>query len=301
MQPADWQRANLAAIERRLAPLRHLPDGVLYDARAGMHHIRIIAQGGQIGLFFVGASGTLEGPMSRIDPARPLHLLARYTQALLLGLLWRPAPRRACVLGFGGGRVSLVLHHHLPELTIDNVEIDPAFATVAPRYFGVAFDTRQILHIADARSFLAASTHAYDLIVMDAFRDDTDQLDHLATTQFYALCSRRLAPGGVLAANILKSDPRCAAKARALLAAFPAGSLLNLKFSLVLFGTGPAHLGAQAVARRAAALQARHSFDFPFAERAAELRSRRDAPAWLQQQLRTAAPLDDAQAASAAE
>lgn len=292
---AAWQQANLAAIERRLAPLRHQPDGVLYDARVGLHHIRLIKHGPQLLLFFVDAGGGLAGPMSRIDLDRPLHLLAAYAQALLLALLWRPDPRRACVLGFGGGRVSLVLHHHLPDLTIDNVEIDPAFATLAPNYFGVGFDARQLLHIADARAFLEQSRHNYDLIVMDAFRDDTDELDRLATAQFYTLCARRLAPGGVLAANILKSDPHYAGKARTLFDCFPAGYLVDLKYSLVLIGTSYQRLDPAALARRADALQARHEFDFPLRERAAALRDRRDLDAQLQQSLRSAAPLDDAQ------
>lgn len=295
MPEAAWQRVNLAAIERRLVPLRLRPDGVLYDARAGLHHIRIVKQGSELQLFFVGAGGALDGPMSRIDLARPLHLQAGYAQALLLALLWRPDPQRACVLGFGGGRVSLVLHHYLPALTIDNVEIDPAFATIAPAYFGLGFDARQILHIADARAFLEAAPEGYDLILMDAFRDDTDQLNHLATTQFYELCAQRLVPGGVLAANILKSDPHCAAKARALFDRFPAGYLVDLKYSLVLFGATYQRLDLATLARRAAELQARHGFDFPLRERAANLRGRHDLEPRLQQSLRVAAPLDDAE------
>ncbi|KPV50173.1 hypothetical protein SE17_28510, partial [Kouleothrix aurantiaca] len=88
--PSSWQRANLAAIAARLAPLRAQPDGTLYDARAGLLHIRIIKQGSQIAAYFVASSGALDGPMSRIDLEHPLRLLAPYTQAPLLALLRRP-------------------------------------------------------------------------------------------------------------------------------------------------------------------------------------------------------------------
>lgn len=290
--PSFWQRANLAAIAARLAPLRALPDGTLYDARAGLLHIRIIKQGSQIAAYFVASNGALDGPMSRIDLEHPLRLLAPYTQALLLALLWRPAPARACILGFAGGRMSLALHHHFPDLLIDNVEIDPAFATLAPEFFGIAFDERQTLHLIDARAFLAGSAQRYDFILMDAFADDSDELDHLATAQFYALCAERLARGGVFGANILRSDALAAAKIRTLRDKFAAMYMVELKHSLVVFGLPEARRDV-GLAQRAAELAARHGFDFPFAERAAELRPARAIDPALLSELRRAAPLDD--------
>ena len=289
----EWQQANLHAIAERLAPLRYLPDGVVYDARAGLHHIRILKQHSQLLLYFVTATGALDGPMSRIDLDHPLWLLAPYTQALLLALLWRPAPERVCVLGFGGGRMSLVLHHGLPHAIIDNVEIDPAFATIAPHFFGIAFDARQQLHIADARAFLASTARQYDLLLLDAFTDDSDALDHLATAQFYALCAQRLARGGVLGVNLLRSDPRLAEKLRALRSQFPGTCVLELKHSLVVFGLAAQRCDTD-LARRAAELAARYGFDFPFAAHAAALRPARAMSDALLQQLRRAAPLDDA-------
>lgn len=295
MRAAEWQQTNLKGIEARLAPLRALPDGPIFDER-GLQHIRVIKQGDQLQLFFVNSDGALEGPMSRIDLRRPLQLLSSYTQAAMLALLWRPTPRRACLLGFAGGRMALVLHHHLPDLTIDNVEIDPAFRELAPRFFGVGFDARQRLAIADARAFLAE--HAgppYEIMVMDAFRDDADQLDRLATAEFYALCRRRLARGGVLCVNLLRSDPRFAAKIRALQRQFGTIYLAELKHSLVLFATDQPRTPHQRLALRAAKLQARHQFHFPFAERAAGLAPLAEASPHLLEQIRRAEPLSDAQ------
>jgi spermidine synthase len=293
MQHDDWQKHNLAAIMARLAPLRHLTDGPIYDEPAGMHHIRIIKTGSQLALYFVDrGTGVLEGPMSRLDLDRPLLLLAGYTQAALLALVWRPKPQRVCALGLAGGRISMLLHHHLPTATIDNVELDPAFATVAPAYFGLAFDERQRLELADARQFLEQTGERYDIILMDAFRDGSDQLDRLGTKQFYGLCARRLARGGVICANILRSDPRYAAKLAGLSAQFKGVRLLELKHSLVVFGSDQ-RLGSSELMRRAADLERRHGFEFPYLERAAGLRSLRELPAHLYQQIRAAQPLDD--------
>src|SRR5262245_13452483 len=178
MQYQDWQQANLAAIIARLAWLRQQPDGVVHDERSPLHHIRIVKHVGQVHFYFRDpATGTLTGPMSRIDLNRPLHLLAEYTQAMMLALLWRPAPERGCIIGLAGGRLSMLLHHHLPQVTIDNVDVDPAVTLIAARYFGLAFDTRQTIAVADGRGFLAAARGAYDIIMMDAFRDEADNLD----------------------------------------------------------------------------------------------------------------------------
>src|SRR5690606_14167428 len=105
VEPERWRRENLAAIRRRLEWLRGEPDGTLHDERTSLHHIRVIKHAGQVQLYFVEPDGQLAGPMSRIELDRPLHLVAGYTQAAVLGLLWNPAPQRVCVLGFAGGRL----------------------------------------------------------------------------------------------------------------------------------------------------------------------------------------------------
>jgi spermidine synthase len=259
----------------RLAWLRDVPDGVLHRGPAGPLQALVIKRTGQVGLYFENPSGALDGPMSRVDPARPLHLLAEYTQALTLGLLWSPDPQRIGVLGLGGGRLSLVLGHHLPRATIDSVDIDPVLAELAERFFGFVAGAQQRVAINDARAFLADSSDGprYDLLVMDAFSDQSDNLEHLATVEFYALCRAQIRRGGTLALNMLRSDTQLAGKTAALAASFPEILVVPLKHSLVLFGaTQAGRLPLRQVEPRAAALQRRLGFDFPFVERAAELR-----------------------------
>ena len=94
-----------AVLAERLERLRALPDGILCDRPLPQVRLWVIKEGTFISLFFLNpASGALDGPMSRIDIERPLHLLAPYNRALLLTLLWRPSPRRVCmgVSQFGG-------------------------------------------------------------------------------------------------------------------------------------------------------------------------------------------------------
>lgn len=255
----------------RLAPLLALPDGTLAEVISPLQRIRIIKAGTQIHFYFVDPDGTLDGPMSRIDLRRPLHLLADYTQMATLALLWRPEPQRACLIGLAGGRISLVLHHHLPELVIDNVEIDPAVGPLAERFFGLVFDHRQRLIVADAWAHLLATRERYDFIVMDAFSDATDDLDQLATPSFYQDCQAHLVTGGVMVANMLNSDTHYREKRASFAESFRYTYLAPRRGGAVLFGCNDMELTVAELTRRAGEIQRRCAFDFPFVARATQL------------------------------
>jgi spermidine synthase len=283
------------ALSQRLNALKSLPDGILHDEITALHHIRIIKDAGQIQFYFVDpGSGALDGPMSRIDVNRPLRLLAGYTQAAMLTLLWNPAPARVCLLGLAGGRLALLFHHYLTSTIVDNVDIDPAVIQIASTYFGIAFDERQRITIQDARAFLSAeASQRYDIIIMDAFRDASDELNHLATRQFYQLCQQRLTPGGIVCVNVLKSDRLFLEKIKTFLTSFQHVMIAELKRSLVLFGNQRRHLSHEQIMAIAASLQRRHAFDFPFEERAAALQSARTIAAYRSRALRDLPVLDD--------
>jgi len=291
----SWAQANLAALAQRLNGLKDLPDGILHDEISPLHHIRIIKDTGQIQFYFVDpSSGVLDGPMSRIEIDRPLRLLAGYTQAAMLTLLWNAAPTRVCLLGLAGGRLALLFYHYLATTLIDNVDIDPAVVPIARAYFGITFDERQRIAIQDARAFLSAeASPLYDIIVMDAFRDATDELNHLATRQFYQACKRRLMPGGVLCVNILKSDRLFFEKIKTVMTSFRHILISEHKRSLVLFGNDRRQLARDQIVANAASLQRRHTFEFPFEERAAALQSARAIDAYSGQALREVCVLDD--------
>jgi spermidine synthase len=292
-----WQQEHRAALARRLDAIERLPDGIVHDERSPLHHIRLIKVAGQLRFYFVdSASGDLEGPMSRMELARPLRLLAGYTQAAMLTLLWAAEPARVCMLGMAGGRLSLLFYHYFAATAIDNVDIDPAVAAIASTYFGITFDQRQQLTIQDARVFLSqppAETGRYDIIVMDAFRDASDNLDHLATRQFYQACKRRLTPGGVLSVNFLRSDPRFHEKIKTLLSSFAHVLASEHKHSLVLFASQQRRLTPAQIGQRAAALQRRHGVEFTFEQRGGALQPARSLQTCSAQTLRDVAVLED--------
>lgn len=235
----------------------------------------VLKTGSQVRLYFadplVGYPAEPANIMSRIDLARPLHLLAPYTQAMMLALLWTPRPERALMLGFGGGRLPAVLHATFPGLRIESTEVLAELRHVAASYFGLRFDRRQILHIADARVFLEGLPPAasYDLILVDVFEGKGYASPHsTSTSEFYELCSRHLRPGGTVAVNLLSSDGRFERKVRTFAEAFTSSYMYDGDGANVLLGGGAAAVDLSWLLAAALELDRMHPLAFPLARHA---------------------------------
>lgn len=179
------------------APPRHAP-GLSINAAAGPPE--------QIGLF---VDGQAAGAVTRFDgDFTPLAYLGETTSALPYRLLAMP---RVLVLGAGaGGDVLQALR--LGAARVDAVEVDGQLAALVQEDLA-AFSGRPFalpgvrLHVAEARSFVAASRARYDLIqvaLLDAFGSGAAGLGSLAESHLYTVEALegyldRLAPGGLLA------------------------------------------------------------------------------------------------------
>src|SRR5262245_22791098 len=115
---SPWQRYNLAAIDKRLAVARHARQGVLFEQQSAYNDIVARRVGGQLHLCYRHPRQRIEEIESRLSLADPLALLSEYTQAMLLALVWCPIPRRILLIGLGGGRLQLVLHHYLEQASL---------------------------------------------------------------------------------------------------------------------------------------------------------------------------------------
>ncbi len=176
---------------------------MLEDVRSTYNHIRVTEFGTTRTMYFVGDNG-VQYIESRIDRSHPTSLDLDYTRTMMAGFLFNPRPKRLLMLGVGGGQMSNYLHARFPELEIDAVDIDPEVIRLAIKYFGVpADDPRYRTHVADARVFVerAEPEVRWDMIMLDAFRGVFVPY-HLKTAEFYQACLNRLAPGGVVVANL---------------------------------------------------------------------------------------------------
>lgn len=276
MDRETWQAQNLKAIRARLQAVREKGDGVLYFEPAGIHFIIVTKQKQRLRL------GLLEQTKPRSDLTQswlhvedPLYLPAFYSQAAILGLIWPQQVKRAYVIGVGGGRVPMVLHHHLPEALIECADIDPVMVDVAVKFFGIQFDDRLTVAIQDGREYLAQRQPElrYDLIVVDVFLGNGYTPYRLATEEFYRLCQTHLSEDGVVVVNMLDSDPFYAEKIKTILSVFRHIYLCVVAGNTVVFATHSRPLDETELLQRAQELDDYHRFEFPFMNRAVQLKT----------------------------
>ena len=156
---------------------------------------------------------------------RPNDLELAYTRSMMGFLLFNPAPRRALMVGLGGGSLAKFIYHRLPETRAEVLEINPDVVAIARRYFQVpAGDERLTVRVCDAADFIEREGPGYDAILVDGFDDDTPP-DALSSRKFYLSCRRRLDPGGVMVVNLWGSDRRFDDYVQRVESAFPAGTL----------------------------------------------------------------------------
>ena len=268
-RPTPWQEANLAQIALALRPARTAPQGLVERRSRAGHELLTIKEGSQIQLYFAAAGGSAElsGIMSRVDLNRPLHLLGIYTRAMLATLMWRPEARRVHHIGFGGGRIPMVLHHYFPQMVIESTEIDAEVVRVARRWFGARPNERMPVYTEEGRAYLARqpSPASYDIILVDCFTGSGQHPYSLSTREFYELARSRLAPGGVLATNLDGSEPMFEHKVATIQASFAHVWRYRTEDANVLFGSDQP-IGPDTLRRHAEVVFRRAPFSFPFVE-----------------------------------
>ena len=254
---------------------------VLGEARSRYNRVRVTERGSVRTMYFVGDDGT-QYIETRVDRAYPASLDLDVFRTMMAGFVISPRPASALVLGLGGGAICNYLHARIAGLEIDAVDIDPEVVRLAQAHFDVPKShPRYRCHVADARMFLekAPAERRWDMIVLDAFRGVTVPY-HLKTAEFHAAVLARLAPRGVVVAN-LHNATRMYPHDRATFAAvYPTRySFLSEggNQTTLVAAADPQRLGAYAV--RANARVAQPSFDFDLLGLAARLYLRRDWPA----------------------
>ncbi len=131
----------------------------------------------------------------------PDHLELPYANVLPVCLAFMPQPRRALIIGLGGGTIPSFFHRRLPEMEIDVVEIDEVVVEVAKAYCGFSEDEKLRVHVDDGRDFIEKCSHRYDLIILDSF-DAKSIPEHLATAEFLQSVRAALSPDGIVVSNV---------------------------------------------------------------------------------------------------
>jgi len=133
---------------------------------------------------------------------QPFRTRFDYTDYLQLALAYNAGAKRILFIGLGGGSAPKRMWRDFPALQLDVVELDPEVVDVAYRFFELPRDERLRVDVEDGRRYLSQNEGPWDAIVIDAFYSDSIPF-HLATREFLELAQARLAPGGVIATNVI--------------------------------------------------------------------------------------------------
>jgi len=137
-----------------------------------------------------------------VDLSDPGRLVVPYTRTMLAAAWVQPNPEQILQIGLGGGGLNRFLTAVNSNLQLQTAELDPAVLETAEAYMGYQRSNRDQVTLMDGRMFLKRHPEQrYDWIFLDAYREGTVPV-HLKTREFYQLVSDRLAPGGVVAANL---------------------------------------------------------------------------------------------------
>jgi spermidine synthase len=182
----------------------------------------------------------LSPAQSCISPREPEQLVLPYTRMLMAALYLHPEPKRALMIGLGGGTIANALRQAVPGLALELVELDPAVIRVAGRYFGFEPGNFASVVAEDGRVFVKRAGREgkrYDLIVLDAF-DHQYVPEHMMTREFFAEVKALLTENGVVAANSFAGSRLYHSESATYAAAF--GPFYNLSDAnrIILFRNG---------------------------------------------------------------
>ena len=170
--------------------------------------------------------------------------------------------KRILMIGLGGGTISTYLGRHMPDVSIDTVEIDPGVIAAAKKYFGIRESERVRYFDGDGRVFLNRNKQPFDLILCDAFHGGYIPF-HLLTKEFFRLVKRNLSPDGAVAVNIHEGTKLYVSTIMTMRSEFPSVHLYPTgEGEVIAIGTLKPRERDWVVAR-AAELQEKYKFRFP--------------------------------------
>ena len=140
-----------------------------------------------------------------------------------------PRPRRALIVGLGGGVTPGALSQ-FPGLQLDIVELSASVMRAAAFFSHVNFDVLRRgnvrTHLDDGRNFLLRTRTQYDVITADAILPRHAGANNVNSVEYFRLVRNALAPDGVaLHWNGATTGTEYALILRAFVAAFPEATL----------------------------------------------------------------------------
>jgi spermidine synthase len=138
--------------------------------------------------------------------SRPCDLELAYTRAMMAFLLFVPEPQDILMIGLGGGSLAKFIRKRRPYVRIRAVELNPQVVAAARDHFFLPPDDDCLqVRIEDGAVYVPAHPKSADVILLDGY-DAGNQVEALATLDFYRACRAALKSGGVLSVNLWGQD-----------------------------------------------------------------------------------------------
>jgi spermidine synthase len=136
----------------------------------------------------------------------PFALELDYTRCMMAFLLFHPAPRRAFMIGLGGGSLAKFFHRRLPRTRCRVLELDERVIAAARALFHVPPDDARLV-IEQGDGIEALAPECCDLLVVDGFEDETTPAA-LVSQAFFDAAWCALEEPGALVMNFMDDDPK---------------------------------------------------------------------------------------------
>jgi spermidine synthase len=199
--------------------------------------------------------------------SKPNRLVLVYTQAMLSFLLFRPAPRNVLMIGLGAASLVRFFRHHWPDTHLTVIEINRDVIQVAHQFFKLPQDDDRLdVQVGDGFHYVQQTPLSFDAIFVDGY-DHRARPGKLESPEFYRACRARLAPQGVLVANVFGRVRGHGQTKRHLREVFGTGMLLlpspdSKNVLVTAFAHPPATIGVAPL--RDVAAQLKERYDLPF-------------------------------------
>ncbi len=196
----------------------------------------------------------------------PYALELDYTRCMMAFLLFHPEPRRALMIGLGGGSLAKFFHRRLSGLRTHVVEYDERVIATARALFHVPADDAR-LRIEHGDGVAALAPECCDLLVVDGYEDEATP-SALVSQAFFDAAWCALADPGALVMNFMDDDKDLDRHLRRLEHAFGGAvlafrSLRDPNIVAVALKGAPAALEWAALRAHAEALAKKYGLPFP--------------------------------------
>ena len=146
-----------------------------------------------------------EAIQSAMRIGEPFALALDYTRCMMAFLLFQPRPRRALMIGLGGGSLAKFFHRRFAGLRTHVVEYDERVIATARALFHVPADDAR-LSIEHGDGVEALAPECCDLLVVDGFEDEATPAA-MVSQAFFDAAWCALEEPGALVVTFMDDDP----------------------------------------------------------------------------------------------